>query len=201
MSFVQLLVILSIALSASGYVVYIRDTLQGKTKPNRVSWFLWAATPAIASIAALTAGADIWATLLVLSAAILPFSVLIASFFNEQSYWKLKSFDWACGAISILAIIIWQVLDSPQAAIIFAIVADMFAAAPTVRKTWIEPTSETGFAYLAEAVSVLLIVPSIPIWNIENAAFQSYILAINLVILLLIYRHRFTSLTKVGRAS
>lgn len=188
MNIVQGLVVLSIIISASGYVAYIRDTLKGHTKPNRVSWFLWAVTPGIASVAALAAGADIWATLLVLSAAILPFSVLVASFFNKHGFWKLTWFDWTCGGISLLAIAIWLTLDSPQGAILFAIVADVFAAAPTVRKVWIAPNSETGIAYLTEAIAVLLIVPSIPVWNIENAAFQIYIFAINAVILLLIYR-------------
>jgi hypothetical protein len=41
-------VIVGALLSFAGSVGYLRDTLKGKTSPNRVSWFLWAFTPMIA---------------------------------------------------------------------------------------------------------------------------------------------------------
>ena len=42
--FIHWLVVLSV-LSTAGASVYIRDTLVGKTKPNRVSWSMWALSP------------------------------------------------------------------------------------------------------------------------------------------------------------
>lgn len=45
MSFVHWLVMVSAAVSIGGASAYIRDTLKGTTKPNRVSWFLWALAP------------------------------------------------------------------------------------------------------------------------------------------------------------
>jgi len=56
----QYLVIGGALLNLLGAVAYIRDTLQGKTKPNRVTWSLWAAVPMIAVAAAVSDGVT-WA--------------------------------------------------------------------------------------------------------------------------------------------
>ena len=58
------LIVLSAIISVVGCLPYIRDTYIGKTKPNRVSWLMWALFPLIGTAAAYDAGADIWASLL-----------------------------------------------------------------------------------------------------------------------------------------
>jgi hypothetical protein len=40
-------------------------------------------------------------------------------------------------------------------------------------------------------LSVLLVIPSIPEWNIENSAFQVYLLIANIPLVVAVYRHRF----------
>ena len=92
MNFVHWLVILSVVISVSGSFAYIKDTLKGKSKPNRVSWFLWALAPFVATGAAIYSGADLWATVRIFTSGFLPLIVFIASFFNKQSYWKLNIF-------------------------------------------------------------------------------------------------------------
>ena len=50
MTFPQSLVIVSALLLLWGGYAYLRDTLAGRTKPNRVTWFLWALAPWSASV-------------------------------------------------------------------------------------------------------------------------------------------------------
>lgn len=78
-------------------------------------------------------------------------------------------------------------VDLPRVAIVLAAAGDGFAAIPTIIKSWRYPKTETGFNYLASLVSVLLVLPSITEWSIENYAFQVYLLIINLVLVTLIY--------------
>jgi len=191
MSFAHILVIVSALLTIFAASVYIRDTLKGQTKPNRVSWFLWALLPLIGTAAAFRANADPWATVRVFLAGFLPLIILIASFWNKKSYWQLTSFDWLCGAFALLAIAIWLTLDSPKLAILFAAIGDGFAALPTVVKAWKYPKTETGITYVINFIAVLLVIPSIPIWNIENSAFQIYLLITNLVLIISIYKGKF----------
>ena len=189
-SFIHWLVILSALVSIMGSTAYIRDTLSGKSKPNRVSFSMWALAPLIGTAAALSVHADPWIVVRIFLAGFMPLLIFLASFINPQSYWKLGTFDFLCGACSILALLVWGAVDSPRLAILLAAVGDGFASLPTIRKAWHYPETETGLAYVASFVSVLLIIPSIPKWNIENSAFQIYLLIANTFLLFAVYRKR-----------
>ena len=91
---------------------------------------------------------------------------------------------------SIVAIVLWAVLNSPRMAILLAAIGDGFASLPTIVKAWKFPKTETGITYAAGLVSSLLFIPSIPEWNIENSAFQIYLLIGNSAILFAIYRKK-----------
>lgn len=188
MAFIHWLVVLSALIQIAGSYAYIRDTLVGKTKPNRVSWLMWALAPIIGVGAAISAGADPWATVRIFLAGFIPLLILLGSFVNPKSFWKLTFFDLACGFCSAIALIIWLVIDSLQIAILFAVAGDGFAALPTIIKAWKFPETETGLAYLAGFASVILVIPSIPVWNIENSGFQIYLLIANTILLFAIYR-------------
>ena len=190
MSFSHWLVVLSALIILAGVYPYIRDTLKGKTKPNRVSWSMWALASLIGTTAAISAHADIWATVRIFLAGFIPLLVFIFSFVNKNSYWKLTIFDFLCGACSILALIVWGLASSPILAILLAAIGDGFATLPTTGKAWISPETETGITYLASFVSVILVIPSIPKWDIENSAFQIYLLIANTILLFVVYRKK-----------
>ena len=190
MTFPHLLVLFSAGLSIYGSYAYIRDTLKGTSKPNRVSFFLWALAPLIGTSAALYAHADVWATVRIFMSGFMPLLIFLASFINLQSYWKLTAFDYLCGAFSVLALVIWGLADSPQLAILFAAIADGFACIPTLRKAWYYPETETGMAYIMSFIAALIVIPAIPVWNIENSAFQIYLLSANTLLMFAVYRKR-----------
>lgn len=191
MEFVHLLVIVSAGISIFGATAYIRDTLAGKTKPNRVSWSMWALAPLIGTGAALAGGADPWATLRIFLAGFLPLLIFLTSFANRQSYWKLSSADILCGLCSLAAIATWIITDNPRLAILLAAIADGFALIPTLIKAWHFPETETGTTYLASLIATLLVIPSIPAWTIENTAFQIYLIIANTALIIAVYRLRF----------
>ena len=186
----HILVLISACISVAGATAYIRDTLAGKTKPNRVSWSLWALAPLIGTAAAISAGANPWTTVRIFLAGFLPLLVVIASFINRQSYWKLTTFDYLCGLCALAAFAVWGALDAPLLAILFAAIGDGFASLPTIIKAWNYPETETRVAYITSLVSVILVIPSIPEWNIENSAFQIYLLIVNTLLLIAVYRKR-----------
>jgi hypothetical protein len=194
MSFEHWLVVLSTLISCAGGYAYVRDTIKGTTKPNRVSWGLWALAPLIGTGAALYAGADIWVTIRTFLAGFIPLIVFFASYWNRQSYWKPTKFDIACGLLSAVALVVWLVADLPIYAILLAAVGDFLAALPTIIKAWKYPETETGVTYFTSLISVLLVLPSIEVWNIENSSFQVYLIVVNILLLLAVYRKRvFTS--------
>lgn len=188
MIFIHWLVVISILISVAGEFAYIRDTINGKSKPNRVSWSLWALAPFVATGAAIYSGADIWATMRIFTSGFFPFVIFIVSFFNKQSYWKLNKFDLLCGLCSVMAIIVWFFANSPVTAILLAAIGDGFACLPTILKAWKYPETETGIAFILGLIATIIILPSIPVWNIQNSAFQIYLLMANVALIFSIYR-------------
>jgi hypothetical protein len=58
----QYIVLLGAVVFMFGIFFYIKATLRGETKPNKVTWLMWAIAPLIASAAAFSDGVR-WAVL------------------------------------------------------------------------------------------------------------------------------------------
>ena len=167
MTFPHSLVIISTLLMLWGGYAYFRDTLAGRTKPNRVSWFLWALAPLVSLSAAFSVDADIWASVRVLVGGVVPGVIFLGSFFNRKSYWQLTWFDWFCGGLSLTALLFWQLASSPLIAVLLATAANTFASIPTFIKAWNFPETETRLIYINSFLSAVLIIPAIPVWNLS----------------------------------
>ena len=188
MTFPHCLVIISTLLLLWGGYAYFRDTLAGRTKPNRVSWFLWALAPLVSFSAAFSVDADIWASVRVLVGGVVPGVVFLGSFFNRKSYWKLTWFDWFCGGLSLTALLFWQLASSPLIAVLLATAANTFASIPTFIKAWNFPETETRLTFITSFLSAVLIIPAIPVWNIANSAFQIGLMLTTGALLVAVYR-------------
>ena len=98
---------LCIVFGFAGSFFYIRDIFRGKAKPNRVSWIFWMIAPFVAVYIGFKSGVHVPLLISTFLAGFVPFLVLIATFFNKDSYWKTTKFDIFCGMISAITIIIW----------------------------------------------------------------------------------------------
>ena len=101
-------VYLGSAIGALGTAVYLRDTLRGTTKPNRVTWLLWAIAPLLASAVELNEGVGL-RVLPTFMVGFMPLLVFAASFHNPTSVWKIRRIDYACGAMSVIGTVVWLV--------------------------------------------------------------------------------------------
>lgn len=182
-------VIFGLLANVAGSSAYAWDTLKGKTKPNRVTWFLWALAPFIGTLAAVTQGVT-WAALPVFAAGFCPFMIFIASFIGRQGTWKLGRLDWICGGLSLLALALWLLTRNPNVAIIFAILSDAIAALPTYRKCWTNPETETIWAYAGGVVSALSSFLAVKEWTFPETAFPLYLTVLCLSLSLLVLRKK-----------
>ncbi len=174
-------VIVGAAVNLAGTSYYILETVRGNTKPNRMTWLMWSIAPMIGTGAALSSGVT-WAALPVFMAGLCPFLVFIASFVNPSSYWKLSSFDYLCGLLSGLALVLWYLTSNPLVAIAFAIGSDFAAAIPTIIKCWKFPETETASGYTVAGFSNLMSFFVIREWNFANVAFPLYLVVVNVVL-------------------
>ena len=196
-SFAHWLVLVSAVISFTGAFAYIRDMVRGKSKPNLVTWGLWAFAPLIATGAALSANADLWATVRIFIAGFGPLLIFITAFIVKQGFWKLSKFDYICGAISIISLGAWVVADEPILAILLAAIGDMFATLSTIVKAWKYPNTETLYTYFVGIFTASIVIPAIPIWNIENSAFQVYLLVANTTLFFIVLRGYLRKLRKL----
>lgn len=195
------LVLLSVCISLSGAFAYIRDMIRGKSKPNLVTWGLWTFAPLIATGAAISSGADLWSTVRIFISGFGPLLIFVTAFLIRQGYWKLGRFDYLCGALSLVALGVWLIADSPVVAILVAAVADLLATLPTLKKAWKYPETETLYTYFVGIFTAVIVIPAIPIWNIENAAFQVYLLLANISLAFVVLRGYFLKKINSARVS
>jgi hypothetical protein len=178
-------VFLAAAIDLAGTAAYARDTLLGHTKPNRVSWLLWTVAPLIGFFAQISQGVGLIAVLTFVIA-FGPFLVLAASFINKQSYWKITTFDLACGGISVLALILWLATGQGVIAILLSMVADFTAGIPTVVKSYTNPETESSGAYFAGIFSAGITFFTIRNWNVATYAFPVYLFVMCAILFMLV---------------
>ena len=179
-------VYLGVLLNLIGGLKYIWDTLQGRTKPNQVTWFLWALAPMVAFTAMIGQGVRIQASLLTFMVGFNPLLIFIVSFMNKKSVWRLTKFDIICGCLSLLGIVGWALTRQGDVAILFSIMADALAALPTLVKSWKEPESESWLVFLNGAASALITLLTLTVWDFRHVGFTLYIFLIAILLFVLI---------------
>lgn len=187
MTYVVYLVWLGALIQLLGSAVYIRDTLRGITKPNRVTWFFWSVAPLIGAAAAITDGVR-WSALPVVMVGIMPLLILLASLFNKKSYWQLKKLDYICGIFAALALILWFITSEPLVAIVFAILADAVAGIPTLVKTCTDPETETTAEYAATVLAAITGLVAVQVWSFVETSFLIYLIILNGGVILVRYK-------------
>jgi hypothetical protein len=163
------------AIGALGAAVYLRYTLRGTTKPNRVTWLLWAIAPLLAAAVELDEGVGLRA-LPTFMVGFMPLLVFIGSFHNSASVWQIRRIDYACGLVSVVGTVTWLVTRNGVLAISAAIAADFMAGVPTVMKSWTHPETETVHSYLGAVISMAVLLLTVTHWTFDEVAFPVFIL-------------------------
>jgi hypothetical protein len=161
--------------------VYVRSMFKGGAKPNRMSWLMWSIAPFIATAAAISNGIG-WAVLPVFMSGLSPFLIFSASFVLKKAHWKLTSFDYVCGALSGLALILWYVTEDPNVAIALAIASDGLASIPTLTKAWKHPETEVAWPYLVGVFNASTSFLALTVWAFSAYAFPAYLIVINVLL-------------------
>lgn len=186
-------VILGAFINLLGGISYIKDTLSGKAKPNRVSWGLWFVVVMIAFSAEISQGVGI-ISLATFTVGFIPLLIFIASFMNKKAYWKITKFDLLCGTFAVIGIILWQITKVGNLAIIFMIFADLMAGVPTIVKSYKFPETENWMEYFTSGICVTTALLALRNWSFAYFAFPLYIFFFNLIIFTFLFRSKLTKI-------
>lgn len=174
--------VLLVPLKLAALFIATRGTMSGKLKPNRVSLALWSLPPIISFCIAFTNGATLSA-IPVLLAGIAPLFILCVSLLSKQNHWKTHPGDYMSGAFSIIAIILWLTVNDPSLAIVFAIIADLFAALPTIVKAWRHPETESAWIYVLGGLGNIIGLLTLRTWDLATAGFSTYLVALAFIMI------------------
>src|SRR5665213_1534086 len=178
-------VIVGAGINLIGSTSYVIKTLKGKTRPNRVTWFLWALAPLVAFSAEIGQGVGL-RSLMTFMVGFGPAMVLIASFINRKAVWKITKLDIICGFLSIIALIAWKITGVGNVAIALSIAADLLAATPTLIKAYKEPKTEHYGVFLCGAISAVITLLTITNWTFAQYGFPLYIALVCAALVILI---------------
>ena len=172
-----------------GYIPYIRDIVKGKTKPHVYSWFLWGFVTLIAFALQLSdkAGSGAFVTL---AAAIMCFVVIIFGFIYKSKVKIVKS-DTIFLIFAIISLGLWLIAKLPVLSVILTVTIDLLGFAPTIRKSWNNPFSETLTFYYLNSIRFGLAIIALQKYSLLTALYPiTWLIANTLFASMLIIRRK-----------
>jgi hypothetical protein len=172
-------------LSLVCFVPYVITILQGKTKPNRATWWVWAINGSILCASYYLAGAfnTIW---IIVGSVIAQFTIAILSLKYGEG--GCNRFDRTCLFGVGIAISLWWRFNSPLIAIVLTVAIDLLGALPTIKKSYHEPEKEDFLTWALYLVASLLNLLTIEHWSPHILAPPVYLVCLNIVIVALLLR-------------
>lgn len=185
----NILGILATILVFIGYIPYLRDVIKGKTKPHLYSWFLWAFVTMIAFALQFSGGAGS-GSFVTLAAALMCIAVIVLGFIQKSKIAIVKM-DTIFLILAFIALGLWLIAKQPVLSTVLATTVDLLGFAPTVRKSWNKPFTETLSFYYLNSFRFGIAVIALQKYSIVTALYPiSWLVTNSVFALLLVIRRR-----------
>ena len=166
------LIVASGIVSAAGAVPCILGTVRGETRPQTVSWGIWAVLMAIGGAAALASRQVPAAVYGLFCSGECVLVAVLALRYGGRAFSRL---DAVClgGAVTGLAML--AVVRAPGPAVAVSVATDAVAYVPTVSHAWREPREETWSAYALYAAGAGLALAAADLQVFTAVAYPAYL--------------------------
>ena len=155
---------------------YIVDTLKGKTKPERATWFIWSVLGVIAFIAQMQLGAT-WSLLLTgLDTAGCVLAFMLSLRYGVGGWTML---DKIALGIAAAGVAVSMLVHAPIVALLGVIAADASGSFLTIRKAFLMPDSETTISWLLVSVGALCSILLVRSQDVSLMLYPAYLLVAN----------------------
>lgn len=178
---IQLFSILSALIIIAGAPPYFWDILKGKTKPQRITWFIWAVLGVIAFISQLSLHGG-WSLVFIGLDALGSIAVFLLALKYGVGGWTRS--DKAALVIAGIGMIVSVLARQPIIALSGVVLADISGMILTVRKTYKDPDSETTITWLFVGTSALLGALSVGKWQLGLLIYPVYLAVGNYTVLI-----------------
>ncbi len=182
----ETLAAIGVIITFIAYIPYFRDIFAGKTKPHAFTWLIWSVLTGIAFFAQLSDGGGVGSVVLGITALVSFMIFLIALKVGKKNIVKV---DWIFLFFSLLALAIWFVTEDPFWSVILITVIDAVAFAPTFRKAYKDPYTETLSTFLLSGVKFIFAIAALEAFTTATVLYPlSLVFANGLFVVMLIIR-------------
>ena len=180
--------ILSVIIGTVAFYPYIRDIFLKRTQPHSYTWLIWGLTQGVA-VAGLWYGNGGLGALELTVGTALVFVVFLFSL--KYGTKNITRNDTIVLIIAFLAIFVWWQLDNPVLAVIMVSVVDAVGFIPSIRKSWVEPWSETISSWALFSIGNLFAIIALADYNLLTLTYLITITVGNIAILMIcVWRRR-----------
>lgn len=192
MIYKEFLSAVAIAITFIAFFPYIRSIMQGQIKPHVFSWLIWGSTTFVVFLAQLedNGGAGAWP--IGVSGIITLLIALLA--YIKRSDITITRTDWVFFIMAISSLPFWYFTSDPLWAVITLTTVDVFGFAPTVRKAYLAPYSESLLFFSLFTVRNLIVIIALENYSVTTVLFPAVIAAACLMLMaLIVYRRQLLS--------
>lgn len=182
----EIITIIGVILTFVGHVPYIKDVLDGKTRPHVYTWFVWSLLTFILFALQVSdqAGPGAYVTL---AAGLVSFFIFFLGM--RQGKKDITKMDTLLLVTALFGLTLWLFAKQATFSTILLVSVDLIAFLPTVRKSWSTPDSETAKTYSMNAFRHGLSVFALERYTIVTALFPiAWAIVNGLFVLFLVVR-------------
>jgi hypothetical protein len=179
---------IAIVLAFIAYIPYYRDILRGKTHPHVYTWILWTLVTMLLIALQIKGGAGpaMWVTV---AGGLFCAGIVILSLKRGKK--NITRMDTIVALLALIATGFWWFANQPVISAALLILSDALAFTPTIRKSWIDPYSETLSMYATNAVRFGLTFTAIETYTFLSASWIVFwLLGNTLFSLMLVVRRK-----------
>lgn len=159
-----------------GNVPYLIDIFKRRVQPHPYTWLVWSIVSCIVFFGQLAKGAGVGA---IGTGASEVFTIIIFFFSLQYGFKNIRTIDTVFLCIALLGIIPWVLTKDPTISVIIAVLIDMIAFVPTIRKTWLAPKTETPILYGMNVLRHILMLFSLQAYNVATTLHSIVMITIN----------------------
>ena len=170
--------IIAALLAIAGNVPYLMDVFKGRVKPHAYTWLVWSIVSAITFFGQVAKGAGVGA---LPTAASEVFTIIIFLASLKYGFRPIAAIDTWFLLLALAGIIPWIVMKDPTVSVITVVTIDVVAFIPTLRKTWMHPTTESPTLYTMNVLRHSLAMFSLQAYNIATTLHSIAMITANTV--------------------
>jgi len=175
--------VIAAGIAIAGNIPYLHDAIRKRVTPHPYTWLVWTIVSGITLFGQIVKGAGVGA----LPTAVAElFTVIIFTLSLRYGFKNVRKIDNYFLAAALAGLLPWIITSDPTLSVVIAVSIDLVAFIPTIRKTWLNPQTETPILFGANVLRHILTLMSLNSYNIATTLHSIAMIVTNSIMTLII---------------